>query len=420
MNAPVTEARKTVEHQLRNRDANLEEALRWFDRQLGKANAEKLVRLELRFPSRSAKPIDKPTAQKRILALSESKGVVGIAISVRPHELPLDNDMGLVTVRAIYAVADATQADSRPTVGWLTRLKNLILGSDDVDAEDANASVDLPMQHALAAVLESLDKAAKLFAGAQKGKPVGSVVVNINAPELHRVLAPKMPPVDAENATLWIAREIQTRGLQAVPEMALYYRFQEPLSDSTQLVSDGALHIVLLPPGDPARPKPTQAPDNIGQDTPLPQPDGETAMPLPEPVNAFVGPTVSLRLLGTWQAGALVPLEEPFACNLGAVPAQFSRSTLELVGFTKRPDAPLARAASNSTPLGFSSDGQGGIKLHAAFRPGGNLPMYFFAEDLSPCTGEHPLAKPMRLVVNGPTPLQDGLFPLVIEVSTVE
>ena len=62
------------------------------------------------------------------------------------------------------------------------------------------------------AVLESLDKAAKLFAGAQKGKPVGSVVVNINAPELHRVLAPKMPPVDAENATLWIAREIVIDG----------------------------------------------------------------------------------------------------------------------------------------------------------------------------------------------------------------
>lgn len=419
MNAPQAEAQKTVEHKLRNQEANLEAALRWFDRQLGGRDAAKIQRLELRFPSRSAKPIIKAVAQEKILMLSKSKGVVGIEISVRPHELPLDNDLGHVTVRALMAVPES-RADQPPAKGWLARWKDRFLGSEDADADESGGAVDLSKQAAVMKLEEALGNAVQVFAQSQPSKEVGSAVITVIAPELHRALAPKMPPTDTHGSTVWIAHEIQIRGLNPVPEMALHYIFQQPLSDSTNMPSNDDMTVHLLVPGDAQEPARAPSPKREDLGTPLPQQGEGTqgdATPMPDPVKPSAGLSVNLRLLGTWQGGALVPLATPFECNLGPVPAQFSRSTLELKGFTQRADAALARAASNSTPLGFARDGQGGIKIHAATRPGGSLPMYFFLEDLAPCTGEHPLTGPARLVVNGPAPLEHGLLPLVIEVS---
>lgn len=418
MNANPTEARRIVEHQLHKHESHLDAALRWFNQQLGGRDVAQLRRLELRFPARTAKPIDKAAAQSLITELCKNKGVVEIEISVRHHELPLDNDLGHVTVRAIYLAQEAN-TDQPPAKGWLARLKDLILGSDDVDTEASGGAVDMPLQLAVGKLLEGLDTAATAFAKTQTKQAVGSVVVTVFAPELHRMLAPKMPPADTQNATVWIAREIQTRGLQPVPDLALHYHFQGPLSDSTNIPSNDDMTVSLLHPGDAAEPAPSTAPKPDDQGAPRPQQYEGTAMPLPDPVNLAAAPTVQLRLLGTWQGGALVPLGTPFDCNLGPVPALFSRTTLQLQGFTQRPDGAFARAASNSTPLNFSADGQGGIKLHAAHRPGTELAMYFFADGLAPCAGEHPLTGPLRLVVNGPALLENGLFPLVIEVSPV-
>jgi hypothetical protein len=125
---------------------------------------------------------------------------------------------------------------------------------------------------------------------------------------------------------------------------------------------------------------------------------------------------VVLRVLGTWQGGALQALPEPFEASLGGLPTQFSRSMLEVVGFTASAHGALAVVASNSTPLGFAADGRGGVKLHTAARPDG-LPMYHFVADGQPCLGEHPLTCSLQLVVNGPARLQNGLWPLVIEVG---
>jgi hypothetical protein len=422
MNATPTEDRKTVEHQLRSHDAHLDAALRWFDRQLSGRDVELLRRLELRYSTRLAKPFDKALAQQRIVALSKTKGVVGIEVSVRQHELPLDNDLGHVTLRALYLARDAQPGDASGK-SWLSRLRDRLLGSDDVEAQAADSAVDIPLQLAVAKLSEGIDLAAKAFAQGSAGKTVGGVVITVFAPKLHQMLSPKMPPADTLNATPWIAREVRARGLLTDPALVVHYHFQEPVSDSTDVPTHDDMTVLLLAPSEASEResvspgesapnvKPTEAPL-----APVFESEG-TVMPVPEPAKQASPPTVNLRLLGTWHGGRVVPLTAPFGCSLGPVPALLSRSTLEMQGFTRRADAALARAASNSTPLYFSPDGRGGIKLHAAHRPGGTLPMYFFLEGLAPCTGEHPLDGPVRLLVNGPDPLQDGLYPLVIEVS---
>jgi hypothetical protein len=428
VNAPDTRPPKIVEEQLMGQQANLEAALRWFNRQLGGADAARLTRLELRFPSRSEHRLEVGPTQQRVLDLCKDRRVF-VPVSVRPHELALDNDMGHLTVRAHFNLPPG-EPEGAPAKHWLARLRQLFAHEDTTEQPPAGP-VDIPARQAADALLRGLQQAAEAFGRSQPqpaggagpaagaaGVAVAQVQVTANAPELHRALAPRMPPQDTAGATLWIADQLRRLGLQPVPELVVSYRHAAPVSEHTQLVPDGQLQVRLLPPGVADSPADAHPAEGQQRDTPVPGPipGNVTPLPLTERAPAASAPTVHLRLLGTWQGGALVPLPEPFECSLGPVPAMFSRSTLELKGFTQRPDAALARAASNSTPLHFSADGQGGTKLHAAHRPGSELAMYFFADGLAPCAGEHPLTGPLRLVVNGPAPLENGLFPLVIEV----
>lgn len=405
---------QVVEHRLYGRDANLDGAVHWLNRRLQGSEAARLQRIEVRHPVHAAPPIDRLAAQERIRNLCLQKGVTGHQVSVRPHELPLDREAGHLTIRLKLEPLPGKDASEAGARAWWSRLLHRLWGDDEDTAGPVNPA-SLETQQAVDKLRQKLDLAAEQFRAGPSGRAIGCVVVIVNSPALHQVLAPKMPPADTANATLWFASELESRQLQPVAGLTIHYRFQAPLSESTNLVDDEELNLRLLAPGQ----APAFAPANTGPaptDTPMPTPGSDTPLPLPDIPSEEAAPAVALRILGTWRGGQVQPLAQPFECLLGAVPTQFSRSALEMLGFSKRPDGATARAASNSTPLGFARDGAGGIKLHAAPRPGGQ-PMYFFAKDLSPCVGEHPLTDPIRLVVNGPTPLQDGLLPLVIEVS---
>jgi len=431
VNASDTQSPRIVEEQLQGKQANLDGALRWYSGHVGGVDAAHLTRLELRYPSRTAARIDEAVAHQRIRNLLEDKAFVArrggpkagadvIPVSVRQHELDMDNDLNQLTVRAIFKLPPKQVGDSGK--GWFKRLLQLFQPEDDTDAYSAEPA-GIPTQQAMDTLLRGLEQAAEQFKRNQESNPsaaiVGGVLVTVSAPELHHALGPRLSPPNTEDATKWVAKHLRGWGLEPAHSLKLTYRFVAPTSEHTKVVSDGPLKVSLTPPlkkeADDAT---NQGRDAVDTVMPAPSPDAGTPMPQRDPAPSAAGPSVKLRLLGTWQGGALVPLATAFECNLGPVPTLFSRTTLETQGFTQRADAALARAASNSTPLHFSANGQGGIKLHAAHRPGTELAMYFFADGLAPCAGEHPLTGPVRLVANGPAPLEDGLFPLVIEVSS--
>ena len=425
---------------LRDSDSTLDGAIRWIDRHMHRQ--PDLRRIELRYSNRVANPIGKTEANSRIALLIQQRGLlVGahgkgtgiayvdggplsenktvIAVSSSWHELPLDNDAGHTAVRLFFARPEPKTDETGADGGFLSFFRAMFGRGNDKTPDTSSGSVDLLAQKAVDTLLRGIDQAVNRYKQDSAESAVGGVLVTVNAPDLHRLLASKMPPADTVNATCWLVSELAERGLMSDDNLWVTYRFMGPLSDSTDLVSDGDLSVRLMPSGaakEPA-PAPIDPKKRRSAETPMPLPGGDTPLPMPNLAVAAVLPTVHLRVLGTWRGGTLVSFREPFACNLGPVPTQFSRSTLELQGFMRRPDAELARAASDSTPLGFIGDGDGGIQLHAALRPKSTLAMYHFAVDLLPCTGEHPLTGPVRLVVNGPAPLQDGLFPLVIEVS---
>lgn len=416
MTAPQAPAYEYLEHLLQGRDATIDRALAWLHRSLQGKDAGRVRRIELRYAAQSRPPIDKSVARSRVVELCRQIGLVGVDVSVRVHQLPIDNDLGHLRLRLGLEPQPIKEAETPIWQRWRSKVRAKLWGLDD-DELDGTAEAQSPFKVAVATLQRGLDVAVQQHPAA--GKPEAAAVQGLHVlvyeEDLHRSLAPRMPPADTHNASLWLARELRLRGLQADPNWQVRYEYRAPPSDSTLEVSPDALSVRLLLAGDamPSAARARQTPEP--GDTPLPEHPDETPLPKDENHAAPPAPGVILRVLGTWQDGALQPLPAPFEASLGGLPTQFSRSMLEVLGFSATPHAALAGAASNRTPLGFAADGQGGIKLHTAARPGGQA-MYHFVADGKPCLGEHPLTGPLQLVVNGPAPLQNGLWPLVIEV----
>ncbi len=414
MTTPQRPELEPVEQLLQGRDATLDAALAWLHRHLQGDDAARLRRIELRYAPQCRPPIDRPVAQARVLELCGQKGLVGVQVSVRTHELPLDNDLGHLRLRLMLEPQAQKEGGGAFWRRWLGKLRAQVLGLDD-DELGGTGEATQPLRQAIETLQRGLDEAVQQHQAAGRPPTVQGLHLVVFSEEVHRSLAPRMPPADTHNATLWLGRELLERGVQPDAQWQVRYEYRPPLSDSTNVVSDGALSVRLLLAGDVV-PAPTPVPPTPEPaDTPVPVGNGETPLPMGDSDADAPALQVLLRVLGTWQAGALQPLPQPFEASLGGLPTQFSRSMLEVVGFTATPHAALAGAASNSTPLGFAADGQGGVKLHTAARPGG-LPMYHFVADGKPCLGEHALTGPVQLVVNGPARLQNGLWPLVIEV----
>lgn len=382
-----------IESRLSGRQATLAAVLRAVDRQLA---SQALARVELRYSTQAARPLDAVRAQQAIAALLRERGLPHASISVRAHESPLDDGAGEHLLRMVPAAPSPVAAH-----GLWQRLWRSLFGGD----EDGVQAVPMPAVRPVssAEAVQAL-RAAVNVANAEGMARIGSARIVVRLPELHATLQ-RMVTAELGAAAQSMAGMLRAKGLACAEAFAVAYAFEPHRDgDGTAYAHESDIEVVLRPAG-------TAAFDA----TAMPRLPQATALPA-----AARSPAVRVRVVGT-TAG---DFPQAFELPLAQLPARIDRDSLRASGFG-RAHAQLLAVASNSSPLTVTLGAHDRPVLNASARTGAGAapqPMYFRARDHEPLQGEHTLPpEGLRLLVNSPSgaldPASGRLLPaLVLEL----
>ncbi len=422
-----------IETRLCGRDANLKGITRFINHHLG---GQPLDRVELRYSTRSAEPLDPSLAQKAIGDLLREQGMGRAAVSVRAHAGQIDNATGEHVLRL-----SVQERPTRRCSGWWAWLAWLFPRwcqpvSSQTGAAATTSAPSAPKTPAVtpkpsdSQAVVYLRQAAELAATQAKAdsphndtQRVAQAKVVVRLDYLHQTLGPMVQgdpnqPAPAKKAALTEAAQsigamLRKQGLSLSSDFTVSYDYRPRIeSEGTSLANETDVEVVLVWDSD-RRVEPTL-------DTPshLPSSDG-TLLPSTPPV-ADIGmddtalpataPALIVRVLGTLQGRAVQPFAQAFELKFAALPARFDRTALELAGFGQVHPTLLA-VASNRCPLEISQGADKVVRIRSAVRTnadGSTLPMYYLPKTLTALAEEDILTHTTtQLVVNNPTGVQD-------------
>lgn len=419
-------SQQSKDFRLAGSQATVAEVVRLVHRQI---KAPGVSRIEVRFSRQSREAFSVDQAFDRLTALVKESGL-SCQVSVRAHELPLDDARGEHVVRLFGAVPKPAPAQAQapawarwvrglPLIGRLAPATATSGGKPARPVNEWPAVPDLPRGQAVELLCKALSVAAANEEPHLHDSPVHRVKIIVRRPELHKALQPVVDQA-AQQAAAWLRKELASRQRVTSADLRVIYAYAlQGDGERTQVVGRGDLEVQLLREPEPEI-HPAQPAGAEGA-TALPVTlatamldDRATAMP------ERSGPALTLRVLGTTHERFI----EPFELCFDALPARFDRAALHAGGFGRLHGQALT-VASQSCPLTIDRAGDGGLRLHATARASGSA-MYFRDSDRSGIVGTVDLpTSQATLIVNEAQGLVDPtsrerLYPLVIELQLRE
>jgi hypothetical protein len=423
-----------IEIRLSHRQATLAGITRAIDQQLGRTP---LARVELRYSTQARVPLLPQEAKQKIALLLRDHGHGTAAISVRPHEGPIDDATGehLLRMMPSARAPDSPAADGAGAVaaGWRASLarwmpwRRAAPAADDRVEPGLAAPAPPPAVNRVEAVQklrQAVHKGSGFLetgtgtgivaqgraGGSTGGSAVGQACVIVRLDALHLVLEPLVRQDPAA-----IGAMLRSAGLTLSPGFQVAYRFERAQAgDGTSYANESDVEVRLIAASAAGHEAPSMTAGraapvsrSTGGMTTLPSPGGTTALPAAGGGTALPArpqPAVTLRVLGTLDQ----PFDRPFEVFFMSLPARLDRNALERAGFGLVHPG-LLPVASNSCPLVIQGRSGGEWQVQATARGSADgqhppTPMYFRLRDRSPVSGPATLAtgEAEPLLVNAP------------------
>ena len=395
-----------IETRLAGKEAHLNHIVRVVNRHIGTLA---ITRVELRYSTQSVTKLAPQVAKVSIAKLLREHGLGQAAISVRPHEGPLDDSTGEHVLRLHHL---ERKEEPQQTKGglrhWLARIFPLWFQVPATEGQAVSPSKQPTVQNkpaisnaaAVNFLRQAVEQAAKYKVtetstalvseaeATQQQMQHAQVIVRLD--NLHAALSPMLQGAsNAAHAGKFIGDMLRTLGLAVAPTFTVAYTYQErEQTDNTSLANETDVEVVLQKH---TSHEPTYT---LGV-------EDQTAMP---------APALTIRVLGVWVAGKLQAFEEAFVLNFAALPARFDRNALAQAGFDMA-HPQLIKVASNRYPLSISQDAHGVVQLQNSDQLGecgSTGSMYRQADTLTPLREQSAL-RPGRLqvLVNDPAGVVD-------------
>jgi len=415
----------TIETRLSGRDANAKSITREINRCLG---STPLARVEVHYSNQSQEPFNAVEARSMIAALLRENGMYLTKVSVRPHDAMLDNATGAHLLCLFPTVRSTTHAQRNGLTAWLAKWfpgwfvalpAQAAKALPPATPPQTSVLPKIPDADAVAYLSKALDRAAAAFDKSDVQVSEARIIVRLQ--DLHAVLAPLLrTDIGTGSATKSMAGMLRKHGITAEPGLKVSYEYTPILdTECTTFASATDIEVRLLGvAGVHARIEPTLMPSRTDAAADA---DMGTAMPF----RTFKpGSALTVRVLGTWQDGAVQPFAQVIEVSYATLPARFDRKTLEQAGFGKH-HPKLLSLVSNTCPLRFQHGPNHAVCALSETRKdaqGQAIPMYYLRDTLAPLVDAYPLTQAStQLVVNDPSGVQDpvgggGLPALVIEL----